>query len=250
MFGDNSEGFTNEIKIINYINSCRSFDLLNQNFKNFLSFLFDANLTRFSISAYKPKGQVKPDIGITINGITKFVSVKKGSGNSVHQEPLTVFESFLVAASVPPNSITYLKEFHYGDGSTNGNGGPRINATTWQANNPQKVFQMNRDFNNPYLLQALFNKFLFIGNIPDAPIVDVIYHGTINEGLWASRSEVISYLLSVNNTATNVHFSKLTYQVWNRNLNYNPNTSSRRHVMQVKWPSLTNDLLYIQRHRN
>ena len=39
MFGDNSSGFINENKIIEYLNSTKYFNKLNINFKSFLTFL-------------------------------------------------------------------------------------------------------------------------------------------------------------------------------------------------------------------
>lgn len=80
-------------------------------------------------------------------------------------------------------------------------------------------------------------------------MVDAMFHGNINNALWANREEIINYLLKVNNTSTTIHFSNLTYQVWNRNLKYNPNTEDRRHVMQLKWSSLTEDLALIKKRR-
>lgn len=139
IFGDNSDGFANENEIINYLNSIKKFDDINSNMKEFLSFLFCRNLNGCIISAYKPKGMVKPDVAITINGVTKYVSVKKGSGNSVHQEPISTFETFLKNNNVSYQIITYLKEFHYGDSSTNGNGGTRISAPVWISNNYAKM---------------------------------------------------------------------------------------------------------------
>jgi hypothetical protein len=249
MFGDNSSGFANENEIIDYLNNTKYVDNLNSNFKAFLSFLFSQNLNGKTVSAYKPTGQVKPDIGIIIDENEKYVSVKKGSGNSVHQEQLVEFESFLDSCGVSKRIINYLKEFHYGDGSTDGNGGERIRASQWQAQNLTKITQINIAINTPDILMESLNRFLFIGNIPDAPVVDVVYHGNIEDGLWASREEIIEYLIPNHNNATTVHFSNLTYQVWNRNLNYNPKTANRRHTMQIKWPSLTKDFINITEKR-
>ena len=60
IFGDNSDGFTNELEIINYINAKRTFENLNSNMKEFLTFLFGRNLSGYNVTATKPKGQVKP----------------------------------------------------------------------------------------------------------------------------------------------------------------------------------------------
>ena len=144
----------------------------------------------------------------------------------------------------------FKKEFHYGDGSTDGNGGNRISANDWLSANYQKATEINKAFSNPDFLIGIFDRFLFVGNVSSAPVVDAIFHGNINNALWASRNEIITYLLAQRNMSTNIHFSKLTYQVWNRNLNYNPNTVNRRHVMQIKWASMSDDLMYIKRTRH
>lgn len=249
MFGDNSLGFTNEKEIIDYLNSSMYFDNLNTNFKSFLSFLFNKNLTGKIIKAYKITGCVKPDILIVIDDINKYVSVKKGSGNSVHQEKLFEFESFLINNNISQIIIDYLKEFHYGDGSTDGNGGERIRASCWKLQNPQKVIMINRALNTEIILVKLLYRFLFIGNIKNAPVVDIIYHGNIDNGIWASRDEIISFLITNRNNSGTVHFSNLSYQVWNRCLNHNNNTENRRHIMQIKWQNLRNNFVEITNNR-
>ena len=250
IIGDNSDGFANETEIINYLNSARYYDNLNGNMKAFLSFLFrGVKIDSLPIRASKPPGMVKPDLAITINRETRYVSVKKGTGNSVHQEKLNVFENYLRYCGINETIITYLKEFHYGDGSTDGNGGHRVSANDWLSVNYREATEINRAFSDPDFLVIFFDRVLFVGNVSPAPIVDAIFHGNINNALWASRDEIITYLLAQRNTATNIHFSKLTYQVWNRNLNYNPNTANRRHVMQIKWASMSDDLMYITRTR-
>lgn len=250
IIGDNSDGFANETEIINYLNSAKYYNNLNENMKSFLSFLFyDVNIDDLPIRASKPAGMVKPDIAITVNEETRYVSVKKGSGNSVHQEKLDVFVNYLRYCGINDTIITYLKEFHYGDGSTDGNGGNRVSAKEWLSVNPKKALKINRAFSNSDFLISVFDRVLFVGNVSPAPVVDAIFHGNINNALWASRDEIITYLLEQKNTTTNIHFSKLTYQVWNRNLNYNPNTANRRHVMQIKWASMSDDLMYIKKTR-
>ena len=99
--GSNKDGFKNENDIIKYINQVKNFNDMNDNIKSFLSFLFDdIDLNGKTISASKPKNfskNIKPDIIISTSNITKYVSLKKGSGNSVHQETLSDFEKFLTS---------------------------------------------------------------------------------------------------------------------------------------------------------
>lgn len=249
VFGDNSSGFANEKEIIDYINSSSTFDNLNPNMQNFVAFLFNGiNLNGSSLLASTSQRGTKPDLSITINGITKYVSVKKGSGNSVHQEALSQFVSFLKENRISNQNILWLKEFHYGDGSIDGNGGTRIKSNAWIKNNLSKAKALNIAFSNKVFLRNLIMRTLFVGNIPNAPTADCIFHGTINSALWASRDEIIEYLISHNIiTRSSIHFSHLTYQVWNRNIDRNPNTENRRHIIQLKWQTISNDLKSIRK---
>ena len=94
-----------------------------------------------------------------------------------------------------------------------------------------------------------FYRFLFVGNIEDSPIVDCIYYGTFEEGLWASRDEIKNYFQNNDFSSTNLHFGALTYQVWGRNNNFQAVHSKRRYTMQIKWGTIENNLRRIMEDR-
>ena len=56
----------------------------------------------------------KPDIIIEINNKRKNVSIKKGSGNSVHQEDIDLFIDFLTTLNISEKAknelLKYLQE--------------------------------------------------------------------------------------------------------------------------------------------
>ena len=105
------------------------------------------------------------------------------------------------------------------------------------------------EMNKTNILKLLFERFLFCGNSQGAPRVDVMYHGTTENGLWASTNEIIEHLLQNSNDGNAIAFSHLNYQVWNRCLNFNPKTEDRRQIMQIKWASLEADLMKIKQKR-
>ncbi len=251
---NNKDGFDNELDIIKYINSKNNFNNMNDNMQKFLLQLFnDINIKNQTIFASKPVGfpkNIKPDIVISALGKQKFVSIKKGSGNSVHQEDLKDFTKYLLSIGISEETIFYLREFHYGDGTIDGSGATRISAKEFKNKYPEKIKQINLEFNNPEILKKLFNRFLFIGNIPNAPIVDMIYYGSVDKGIWAKNTDVEKYLLNCYTNKEAIMFSQLSYQVWNRCLNFNPKTENRRHIMQIKWASLENDLTNITKQRS
>ena len=56
----------------------------------------------------------KGDILIKINNLTRSISIKKGSRNSVHLENLEAFKSFLKESNINEKIIYNYELFHYG----------------------------------------------------------------------------------------------------------------------------------------
>ena len=195
----------------------------------------------------KKAGQVKPDLCITHNGIEKYISVKKGSGNSVHQEKTSNFFP-CINNMLGSESLNYLKLFHYGDDTTNDTGNTRYSASECKTRYKKEIALLNAKLNTCDNLSIFLDRFLFIGNIGNLN-VDAVYHGTINLGLWASRNEVISFIKNDNFNMNALHFGPLTYQVWGRNEKGTAVHPDRRYVMQVKWGSLAKDLELISKRR-
>ncbi len=108
---------------------------------------------------------------------------------------------------------------------------------------------INKEFNKEKNIKEFIYRFIMQGKSDDYDIVDALYYGNVNEGHWASKDEIIEYVVNNTFNLNSIHFGPLTYQIWNRCLNFNPNTENRRRVMQVKWGSLLNDLLIIERNR-
>lgn len=240
-----NDGFINEAELRNYINS-NNYNTYNNNIQNFLHFVFADN---FCISkpfvAEKIAGQLKPDLSITHNGQTKYISIKKGSGNSVHQEKINVFFPY-IENLIGSNALNNLKMFHYGDDTTTDTGKIRYNATQCKMRYSNQIDSLNTLLNNWSVLEHFLDRFLFIGNVSSIA-VDVIYHGTIDTGLWASKDEIKNYIKSNNFSINAIHFGPLTYQVWGRDEKRTAVHPDRRYVMQVKWGNITKDLENIRK---
>lgn len=235
-----NDGFTNEEELKNYINS-NTYTTYNKNIQDFLGFVFAGDFsTSQPFVAEKKAGQVKPDLCITHNGKTKFISIKKGSGNSVHQEKIDVFFPY-IEKLIDTTALNNLKKFHYGDNTTDDTGKTRYSAADCKRNYSKEISSLNVSLNSWTVLEKFLDRFLFIGNVGFLS-VDVIYHGTIDSGLWASKEEIKNYIKTNDFSANAVHFGPLTYQVWGRDEKRTAVHPDRRYVMQVKWGSITKDL--------
>lgn len=246
--GDNTSGFENEDELIEYLNSKRIKDL-NSNMKDFIFFIFGNIDEENIIQATSGKSGQKPDMIITINNVIKRISIKKGTGNSVHQEKVDVFVEFLESINISNETINKLLKFHWGDGTSDGTGSQRISSSDYKQQFPEEIEMINKEFNKEKNIKEFIYRFIMQGKSDDYDIVDALYYGNVNEGHWASKDEIIEYVVNNIFSLDSIHFGPLTYQIWNRCLNFNPNTENRRRVMQVKWGSLLNDLLIIERNR-
>ena len=247
--GSNKFGFKNENTLITELNN-KKVSNLNLNLKNFIYFLFHNLNGNEKILAYPGIHGQKPDIIIEINDEIKNVSVKIGNGNSVHQENINLFINFLSSLNISEKIQFELLEFHWGDGTIDGTGTNRISSNEYKKIHSNEINFINSEFNKNYLLKNFLNRFIFQGKSLSYDIVDVIYYGDIKNGHWASREEIFDYILNHKFYSDSIHFGPLNYQIWNRCLNFNPNTEDRRKVMQIKWPSLLQDILNIERRRN
>ena len=84
--------FENEDKIIEALNG-KSINELNSNLQQLIKDSFSQYQGK--IEAIKQAGQNKSDLKITIGSESHTYSIKKGTGNSIHQEPIEPFLEFL-----------------------------------------------------------------------------------------------------------------------------------------------------------
>ncbi len=246
--GSNTSGFQNETDLISALSN-KHYSELNDNLENFISFLFPQINNNDNIKCYRGIVGQKPDIVIEINNKKKNVSVKKGNGNSVHQEEIDLFMDFLTSLNISEKAKIELLKYHWADGTTDGSGKIRLSIPEYKSEHQKEIDLINNELNKRESLTELITRVLFKGKSEQFDEVDAIYYGTINEGHWATKDEITRYIINNKFDLNSIHFGPLTYQIWNRCLNFNPNTEKRRNVMQVKWASLERDLIIIEKER-
>jgi hypothetical protein len=236
------EGFDNENQIISYLN-CRKFSKLNKNWRNFINYAFGNVSQNEVVKCEKRAGTNKSDISIKIGKITKTISIKSGIGNSVHQEPVDDFVSFLKTTYKIDNKLANeIRFFIWGDGTLNGTGDPknRLSAPKFRKKFPKIIkniadfFKINK--------RDLIKRFVIIGSkSKSAP--DYIYYGNFEKGVWKSAKKVIDWLCDDTNESKGViPVGRLTFQAWNRNINGGAKSENKRGVIQLKWASVGKDL--------
>lgn len=200
--------------------------------------------TKHLVSGYKP------DVNIKVNSSEWGVSLKKGSGNSVHQEKTDFFLNYCTKElGMTEQEKEAMLLFLYGDGTTDGDSTKAERLTIEEvAEYFEEEIKIVQNFLNRNKV-ALIERFLVYGkNGRERGIkADYIYHGTPDEGDWLQLStqniHSIAKLEESNNAS--LYIGPLTLQVWNRNLEARPEMEDRRHSIQIKWPKCKANIQYL-----
>lgn len=252
LHGSNIVGFQNEHNIQRALDQ-KIYDNINPNLQRFLNEMFPGkNLKGKWVHAQVMNANMKPDFYVTIDNIPggAYVSVKIGVGNSIHQEPVDLFVNFLKQNGASEKEINELLLFHYADGTTNNTGRYRQTASQFLKENPNILKDLNEMFGRKQILRKVIERVVFQGNFPNAPQADFIYHGDEHKGVWASKNEIYQYLSMLSAKKHSIHAGPLTYQNWNRDVEFRGTKKNGRLSMQFKWGDLKNTLLFITARRS
>ena len=242
-------GIQNEKEIIKCLNNKRFCDL-NNNLKKLIRFIYGSIEDDSMVYAWKPNSFYKTDIVIKVNTIEKNLSIKTGSENSVHIEKLSSFVDFLRGHHINEGVINDLKLYHYGDDTYDGTGIKRYSAEESKLRYTKEIFGVNKYVSYNNILKIIIDRFLFLGMNNSDDRVDYIYYGDSEYGIWASRKEIMYYLiLNKCYHLKTIHFSALTYQNWCRNVNRNNKSEAHRDYIQIKWFSIVSDLQKIRNNK-
>jgi hypothetical protein len=247
--GDNSHGFKNVAAIIDALNNKRVLEVQ----ESLLEFIYELFPNASSVSAISCKkiSGLKGDILIWLDKDkknTKNISVISGSGNSVHQENIYAFNSYLKnELGAPDELIQSYNSFHFADGTCDNTGGveARVSAREYKNLHPMELkrVQLFLDRHRRVLLER------FIKKNYDFPDVDYIFYGNTELPYWAKIEDLIESEMKIkNNTRATLSVGNLSLQTWNRSLM--GRTDDRRLALQVKWGSLRSDVRNIYDRKN
>jgi hypothetical protein len=236
----NSSGFDNENEIKISLNNKKIEDL-NQNLQKLIRDSF--NNYGGTIKCSKQAGKNKSDLKINIGNESHTYSIKKGTGNSIHQEAIEDFLKFLDNYSITNQTKNNLRFFIWGDETINGTGQVknRLSAPKFQKKYPEKVSEIQDFFKN--IKEELIQRFVIIGAKSEIS-AEFIYYGTTHEGTCCKSSKVATWI-SNNPSNGAINIGRLTFQAWNRNINGGDKSEKKRGVIQLKWGSIKDDIKII-----
>lgn len=245
MLSRNSLGFVNERNFAKELDS-KEFRNLSNNYQQLLNALFGPINPETQIVCWQSKYNEKADIKIKINNEIKGISIKMGKHNSVHMESYPQFANYLVKLGINTSFLEKLYSFINGtiDNCT-------YNSNEYKKLRPNEIVEIKKVLNDYYVKTNLLIRFLFQGLEDQKYDADAIIHGTPQNFVWATKSEVLNFLCNYPlDTTLNLKISALSLQCWNRNLHNNERTKFTKKYIQIKWHTIRNDLSLITIQRN
>lgn len=241
-FNKNINGIQNEIEFVNYLNKRYVYEL-NPMFFDFILELFGDIKKDDLIFCYKNKLPQKADIFISINGIVKGVSIKKGVKNSIHVEGISSFISFLISNHVKREVIIEFLKYHYADGTTNGSGIHRMDSNEYKKDNQENIDLINETFCDEVLIKKIIDRCIIRGRNSNCDI-DAIIYGVVDDFIWIKKDDIYKIISDNKNIySTGLHFGSLFCQPMDRCINRNPLYEKKRYCIQIKWYNISDDII-------
>lgn len=241
----NTHGNENEKSISTALNKKIFKDVENLNLKTFIKDICPSVTEDSFILCSALAGIKKQDVQIIIGKNSYNISVKVGSGNSVHQEKLEPFIKLLKSEYKINEALADdIRFFIWGDGSLDGKApqSNRMKSTEKKSKYPLIINHIQEFFdNNRY---ELLKRFLVTG--ANGGEIDFIYYGTTNDGVWCSAEKAIQFQMSVSKGHTSsIGLGNMTFQTWNPCIKSNAK-EKYRDTLQIKWGSIQKDIVVIR----
>ena len=243
------DGFDNEKKIVNSLNG-KDVLSMNSNMRKFLDYLYPELNEKEVVLCLSMGGTDKSDILISLkdkpNSLKK-ISIKKGYGNSVHQEPVEEFIEFLSKEfKINDKLKNDIRFFVWGDYTTNGKGNKNSRMSASEIRNKfGELIDRISNFMETHK-KELITRFVIVGPKSSSE-PDVIYYGDEKDGIWADSKKVLN-LLCKHKAKSAIPVGGLSFQAWNRAIKENSTSEHKRGVIQLKWASIKEDLKFIMKN--
>ena len=233
-----NSGFKNEKNLVNTLHQ-KKYTQLNANLQKLIAQSFKNY--EGVISCELEAGTNKSDLRISIGKESHTYSVKKGRGNSIHQESVSEFIDYLTKEhNLSSKTSENLQRFIWADGTIDGTGNVenRISSKKFKKRNPKAIEDIQNFFDG--IKKPLLRRFLINGVHSDSS-AEFIYYGTPKKGTVCKSEDVLTWLSTHDSKAT-LHIGKLSFQAWNRNLKGKRKAEKKRGVIQLKWGGLKKDI--------
>lgn len=242
-----TQGVLKEDEMIYFLNN-RKIKELSPNLYTMLQTLYGVLDPEWTVYCETAADLTKPDFVVTVNGKSRYVSMKSNNTELVHSEQISAFIPFLRSLGVSKDTLKTLLLYYYGDGTLNGTGQRRLPCealATWLG---PKLEACNEELNNDYLLSKIIDRFIFQGVNENAHPAEAIYVGDVHYGTIVTAKQIWKRF-SRNDCRwrnyRNLHVGPFFLKPAARYADKPIKSIERRNTLRVEWPDLREDVEYI-----
>ena len=230
---ESKDGSVNETMILTALNNHKYIDLDNhwkKHIKRMFKHIRDEDVIK---ATYYPCKDAKPDLIVTVNNRSTYLSIKSGHSPSMHYEPLKTFYDFLREQGVSERIIKIISFYHYGYSLKPG-------VTPYKLTRDEIIEKYSKEIKeaNEYFLshQEIVREIIYrsiIRGRMKRDLIDYLYYGNSSKGYLLSISDIMRLIFKDRNEiCPSIHFYGLTYVSCARS------SSEKQHHLRINWPLL------------
>ncbi|MCR5491344.1 MAG: hypothetical protein K6F32_04360 [Bacilli bacterium] len=203
------------------------------------------------IRCHQVRGSCKTDVEVWVDGHKKNLCIKQGRANTVHYESIWSFVKFLRQFDISKKSVAVFLYYHFGDGTIKGDGQrKRMTVDEMRKQHDPDFDKANAEFQDPKLVRAMIIRSIIHGFVQTNQDIDYLYYGNEKFGFLASKEEIIDYLCQKEAVrVSTLSFGPLSYQPYARNIERDPRDETKRFLVLIKWPQMSEDMRIISEKR-
>ena len=241
-----NSGHVNELLISESMNGKQLSDI-NMNLQSMLKTIFPSISASDVVESKVIDDFNKPDIVVSVKGISRNISIKTGHSNEVHSEYIDTFVDYLRSKNISEETIKTLLLFHYGDGTTDGTGTDRMNTMELNYHLQDKIKKANEELNKSYdFIYEFVFRTMIQGRDPNAPCVDYFYIGTQDYGSLCCIHQLRTYVYKKCwNFFNCIHIGPIFIKPRARYADKKINSERLRRLCVCYWPNLAQDIDYL-----
>ena len=241
-----NNGKQKELEMIVHLHNKRVNELSN-NLRNLLTALYGVLDDNEIVKCELVEGFIKPDFVITYKGIQKYVSMKSGRAECIHEEYIKTFVLFLRSLGISTRTQQTILLYHYGDGTLDGSNDRRIEYNKLRLMLDTRIQEANEELNSTKeLILKVIERCLFIGALEKAIPIDCIYFGDYRFGEVATTRQITTHVKRKSwHWMKNLHIGPIQLRPHARYYNKEIKSEKRRQKLECYWANLSSDISYI-----
>lgn len=220
---------------------------LTNNLRNLVTSLFGVLDDKETIQCYKIEDFIKPDFVIVYKGQKKYVSMKTGRAETIHQELVKSFILFLRSEGISKRTQQTILLYQYGDGTLDGTGKSRIDYNQLRVMLDSRIKEANDELNqSKEFIMKVINRCLILGTLENAISIDCVYFGDYHFGVVATINQITKHINRKNwKWMNNLHIGPIQIRPHARYTGKEIKNPKYRNKIDCYWANFGSDIDYI-----